>query len=925
MTAERWQQVKTIFQRAAECDPAARTAFLRESCGDDADLRREVESLLASEQHPGSLLDNPVLAAGAVAAAAPPNRTGPINPIHPGAVLPERYEILAELGRGGMGIVYKARDRETGEVLALKILKPEIAADLQIIERFKNELRLAHRITHHNVARLYEFHRAGDTVYVSMEYVEGESLCALLHRTGKLDVAHGLAIARQLAAGVAEAHRQSIAHRDLKPENIMLTAAGEVKVLDFGISRFYAANATATTGFIGTPAYMAPEQAEGTLTDHRTDIYALGLVLYEMFTGTKAFTGDTPVSLALKQVRESPPPPRTLAPLLPVHVEHAILKCLEKDPADRFQSVEDLMRALAGEHFATVRRPGLSPWLLGAVAAILTGAVIYYPRLKAPALLAQPIHRQVTFIGDAAFPSISPDGKSVAYVTGKPGQEQRLMVQDVQGGGALELAKAAVLANPKWSPDGSELDVWSDGPRRGVSVIPRLGGSSRFIAEGGFTCWSPDGRQLAMAKQTERGFRVVDKVTGSVKKIPLTGFQNWRDLDWSPATNLLAIWVELENGRNAIWTVRPDGSRQHQVIEQDALASPRWSATGDEIYFQSGKGDTSEISKVSINPKSGEANGPASVLLSGLQIGDYFTKSADGLRIAYSRAQKYSNLWSTELEGSDKGKEMLSRPLTSGTSEFHSPGISPDGKWIAFAAGQTIYKLPIEGGTHPELTLSEAFHARGIAWSPDGKRIAFGSDAGGAFRVWIVDADGSNRRQLAKTQLSAECGITWAPGRNILYQRPKNRNFTLLDPDSGEEKPLLPDEPVGLMFHPKYSPDGKKIAVYWNRMLHAGDRQAEYRIWVISLLDNSATSLSENLAPAGWSPDERWLYAFPYPWNGNSVLSVSTTGVGSPRTLFTLPGDIDEAVVSSDGRKIISIVAEAKSDVWLVENFDHKK
>ena len=247
-----------------------------------------------------------------------------------------------------MGIVYKARDRETGEVLALKILKPEIAADLQIIERFKNELRLAHRITHHNVARLYEFHRSGDTVYLSMEYVEGESLCALLHRTGKLDVACGLGIARQLATGVAEAHRQSIAHRDLKPENIMLTAAGEVKVLDFGISRFYAANATATTGFIGTPAYMAPEQAEGSLTDHRTDIYALGLILYEMFTGTRAFTGDTPVSLALKQVRESPPPPRTLAPLLPVHVEHAILKCLEKDPADRFQSVEDLLHALEG-------------------------------------------------------------------------------------------------------------------------------------------------------------------------------------------------------------------------------------------------------------------------------------------------------------------------------------------------------------------------------------------------------------------------------------------------------------------------------------------------------------------------------------------------------------------------------------------------
>ena len=312
MNAERWRQVKAIFHGAVESDPAAALSSF-ESCGDDHELLREVESLLASEQDPGHLLENPLISAGAMAAAAPPSRTDP-HSHQPCTLLPERYEILGELGRGGMGIVYKARDRETGEVMALKILKPEIAADLGIIERFKNELLLAHRITHHNVARLFEFHRAGDTLYLSMEYVEGESLRALLLRTGKLDVPRGLDIARQIAAGVAEAHRQSIAHRDLKPDNIMLTPGGEVKVLDFGISRYYAANTTATGGFIGTPAYMAPEQAEGKPTDHRTDIYALGLILYEMFTGTKAFSGVTPVSLALKQVREKPRPRKHLPP-----------------------------------------------------------------------------------------------------------------------------------------------------------------------------------------------------------------------------------------------------------------------------------------------------------------------------------------------------------------------------------------------------------------------------------------------------------------------------------------------------------------------------------------------------------------------------------------------------------------------------------
>src|SRR5450755_1181960 len=159
MNAERWHQVKAIFHGAVESDPAARSEFVRKSCGDDQELLREVESLLASEQDPGHLLENPVVSASAMAAAAPPSRTDPTIPISPVTLLPERYEILGELGRGGMGIVYKARDRETGEVMALKILKPEIAAELGIIERFKNELLLAHRITHHNIARLYEFHR----------------------------------------------------------------------------------------------------------------------------------------------------------------------------------------------------------------------------------------------------------------------------------------------------------------------------------------------------------------------------------------------------------------------------------------------------------------------------------------------------------------------------------------------------------------------------------------------------------------------------------------------------------------------------------------------------------------------------------------------------------------------------------------------
>ena len=208
-----------------------------------------------------------------------------------------------------------------------------------------------------------------------MEYVEGESLRALLTRSGKVGLEHGLDAARQLTAGLAEAHRQSIVHRDLKPENIMLTPTGELKVMDFGISRSYAAGVTATGAIIGTPAYMAPEQAEGKPTDHRTDIYALGLILYEMFTGSAAFSGETPVSVALKQIRERPQPPSTLAPGLPKHIEKAILKCLEKDPANRFQSVEELFRALEGSIPNPERQRVGSKKIFAAAAVVMAAAL----------------------------------------------------------------------------------------------------------------------------------------------------------------------------------------------------------------------------------------------------------------------------------------------------------------------------------------------------------------------------------------------------------------------------------------------------------------------------------------------------------------------------------------------------------------------
>jgi len=370
-----------------------------------ADLRQAATAALARGElsSPGARLDD-FLQPGRPPTPVPPAAlTADLTPTPAPASLTARYDILGEAGSGGMGIVYRARDRETGELVALKLLKPEIAADPAVAERFKNELRLARKITHKNVCRIHEFNRTDGTAYISMEFVDGESLRYILNRFGTLSLRKGIQIAQQICAGLREAHAQGIVHRDLKPENVMLDRAGNVKVMDFGIARSIDTGTT-TRAIVGTPAYMAPEQAEGRPVDARTDIYALGLILYEMFTGEVAFRGDTPVAVAFKQVHQTPSTPRELEPTLPDYIEKAILKCLEKNPAKRFQSLDALEAALTKKpepkptvaeaegaevtlplHLATWQR---SDWLLlgSAVVSAVVFLVLFYRVHPASAL-----------------------------------------------------------------------------------------------------------------------------------------------------------------------------------------------------------------------------------------------------------------------------------------------------------------------------------------------------------------------------------------------------------------------------------------------------------------------------------------------------------------------------------------------------------
>jgi len=283
----------------------------------------------------------------------------PVEKLKRGMTFADRYEIIEELGRGGMGQVYRVEDKKTREELALKLIKPEISADKKTIERFANELTIAHRITHNSVCRMHHLGEEKGRFYITMEYVAGEDLKSFIKRAAPLSRSRTLAIAKQLCEGLTEAHRHGIVHRDLKPANIMIDREGNVRIMDFGIARCVQGRGMTENGIlIGTPEYMSPEQMEAKDIDQRSDIYSLGIILYEMATGRIPFEADSPFAIGLKHKSETPKQPIELNPQIPTDLNSLILKCLEKERERRFQSAEELCLALTKAELSIHDREG---------------------------------------------------------------------------------------------------------------------------------------------------------------------------------------------------------------------------------------------------------------------------------------------------------------------------------------------------------------------------------------------------------------------------------------------------------------------------------------------------------------------------------------------------------------------------------------
>jgi len=939
-----------------------------------------------------------------------------------GSLFAGRYQVLGELGKGGMGRVYKVLDTKVQEEMALKLIDPAVAADKRMIERFKNELKFARQISHRNVCRMFDLNETEGTPFITMEYVPGEDLKSFIRRSGQLSAGKALSITKQVCEGLAEAHRLGVIHRDLKPSNIMIDREGNARIMDFGIARSLEAREVTRAGvMIGTPEYMSPEQVEGEDIDQRSDIYSLGVILYEMVTGKVPFEGATPLSIALKHKTVEPQNPKKFNSQIPEDLSLLILKCMNKDKAKRYQNSEEVIselnkiesgiparvkalerrRPFFQHFFQTLRERKIietlaafigGGWLileavhwilidhyhlpeeslditiislLGVLictliwrfrgvekkakkikigfilisavlfATIISDAFIIWkiekPESKPGREASEAAHRQLTFTGNVSYPAISPDGKSIAYVTTETSGEQKVMVQDIASGQALEVFRASFCGFLRWPPDGSVLSFFADSHDlgAGIFIVSRLGGTPRRLEAGFLFSWSPDGSKFAHATRTSKKIQLRDKSTGSSASLPLKGAFIWlEDLDWSSSGNYILFSTRDDQDRYAIWTITSDGSAQQKVVEDNVhLSSPRWSPRGNAVYYLRTKEQTKELWKIPISPDSGKPIKSPSLILSGLQIGDYFTMTGDGKQLLYTRELRYSNLWLAEIRDRGKDNVVETKQLTTGTLFNSCPNISPDGRDIAFSRGDgksaNIFMMPLQGGAPKQITFLDSYSTNPV-WSPDGQEIAFCSAQGGAPEVWKMSVSGGNPYRFAGSLVSGETfKLVWSPGQKILYQRPGHRNFIVLNPDSREENPLVKDDSVGWMFEPKHSSDGKKIVVNWNR----GSSSGSSGLWLISLDDSSQRLLLKGSnEPIGWSSDDKCVYFKEQDIKELKIFMVSVEN-GQVKTLSTIPatsemGQPQMPCLTSDGRKFVFECKKTLSDVWVVKDFD---
>ncbi|HSF17632.1 MAG TPA: protein kinase [Vicinamibacteria bacterium] len=869
------------------------------------------------------------------------------------------YTITSELGKGGMGEVYRATDTKLGREVAIKVLPAALAADRERLARFEREAKLLASLNHPNIAHVYGFESAtledGSSVhFLAMELVEGEDLSERLKR-GPIPIDEALAIAKQIAEALEEAHEKGIVHRDLKPANVKLTPDGKVKVLDFGLAKVFTAESApsgstdlsqsptlAQTGtqagvILGTAAYMSPEQARGKPVDKRADIWAFGVVLVEMLTGQRLFTGET-VSDVLAGVLTREPDWTSLPQAVGPELRLALRRCLAKDPRSRWRSAGDLAQVLQDSATATspvaeARGRDAIPWkwvALLALAAVAALALLWIRDRSKPRAPSSPVlsYRSLTqAAGMEVEPSLSPDGRLVAYSSNTDG-DWDIYVARVAGGKPINVTadSSADDYQPAFSPDGERIAFRSERDGGGVFVMSATGESLRRAAAFGFNpSWAPDGTRLVLASESIRistgratlsQLSVVDVVSGAVTEI---GGDDAVQPAWSPNGLRIAFWGAwpIGSGNFDLWTIAPDGSDKKRVTnDRFSDWSPVWSPDGRFLWFTSDRGGSENVWRVALD-ESGKTLGVPQPMSLPSGDADQVSFAAGGDGFAFTALDRRSNL---ERVAFDSDREQVTGSpvaLTRGTRFFLNMAPSPDGQWIALSdrSEGKVSLVSRDGASTNVLTDADA---RQVCWRPDGSEIAFVSRRSGLVQIWSIRPDGSALKQLTDATKGVALPV-WSPdGRRLVGGWDEPSYF---DAESGPPMRLLnvlPQIPnAGGVFWPDaWSPNGRELA----GVLTLDKGGFAPGISVLSIAEgtyrNIAPDLTHHGSPAvAWLQDSRRLL---YSSREAGIYLVDTE-TGQVRLLLRPPAGsfYSRAQAGSGDREIFFLRGEQEADVWM--------
>ncbi len=877
------------------------------------------------------------------------------------------YKIIDKLGEGGMGVVYKAEDTTLHRTVALKFLPEKASGSPQDKARFMVEARAAANLNHPNICTIHAIEEFEGQTFIAMECVDGATLREKIPYR-MLNAAYDAAI--QIGEALSEAHAKGIVHRDVKSENIMITPRGQIKVMDFGLAKLKGSlKLTRTSSTVGTLGYMSPEQIQGGEVDHRSDIFSLGVVFFEMLSGQLPFRGEHEAAMVYSIVNEQPKRITDLLKDAPQALEEIFAKAFEKDPNERYQSAADFAvdlkrlkkqssQSRSRASMPAVRsggaegpgdRPGVSPdggdrgtdagprsagkrpdirFIVTALLLVVSLAYIGYRTIN-PGDGAEAggmtFSRITELAGAELFPDVSPDGNYIVYVRWERDRSD-IFTQRIGGGNPISLTASSGSRNiqPAYSPNGDLIAFRSDREGGGIFLMGSTGESVRRLTDFGFNpSWSPDGRQIVVATESvehpfarsgESKLFIIDAESGTATMLYKGDGVQPR---WSPDGSRIAFWgLPTGTGRRELWTIAPSGGAPAKLTDDEWIDwSPAWSPDGGTLYFLSDRGGPMNAWKVAIDLGSGMADGnPVPVTLP-TQNCAALRVSSDGKKIIYASSEARGNIQGVPFDPARLKLAGPPFPVTEGSRRFEYPSVSPDGARIAFTLRgeqEDIGIIGADGRGFRKLTNDRA-KDRGPAWSPDGRQIAFYSERSGTYQIWTVNADGSGFRQLTDHESKSTIAYPlWLPRSGSIYYQMDTSGATL--PVAGQDganrrghRPL-PQYKDNLVFSgSSISPDGLHLAGGINYPDGAGRGLA-----LFSFVDSLFTTLHDAGTRPFWLRDGRTLLFLD---DGSlKLLDVPSKRVTVLEGLPPVPED--GYAISPDNRTLYIVKAEAESDIW---------